>query len=291
MKRFLLALTALALSASLAPAGEAGPRLLDPDRAQKAAVVLRAVPAAPGEGSKYLWPKVRIVELYKNDSQRDLPAELAVAHYSWEPGIPEGESTLYLEPYNDTPNHPWKLLGGSGKTGVSHTLLRGKSALAGTLELVPLSEPVWTVGIADRRFPFIAGCRVTNRGDKKADFHPWELWPVLRAGRSKPVRVGANYNGIAKRIAIEMKPAETRLYLIHNAQIRWGGDPPCLAFLGGGWDRGFFEQPVLRTVTCGLAFDYGPRDLRGEPGPQDIPEERVRTGLVTVRVADPPKNP
>jgi hypothetical protein len=46
--------------------------------------------------------------------------ELQVACYSFRAGVPDGERTLYLEPYNETPQHPWKLLGGSVGHGVSH---------------------------------------------------------------------------------------------------------------------------------------------------------------------------
>jgi hypothetical protein len=48
--------------------------------------------------------------------------KLSVAHLSWEPGIPEGESTIYLERYNPARNDLWKLLNGSGKDGVSHPI-------------------------------------------------------------------------------------------------------------------------------------------------------------------------
>jgi hypothetical protein len=69
---------------------------------------------------KYQWDKVEILAVLKNDSKQQFGKSLEVAHYSWEAGVPKGESTIYLEPYSDAADHPWKLLGGTGKMGVSH---------------------------------------------------------------------------------------------------------------------------------------------------------------------------
>ena len=73
-----------------------------------------------GAGDKYAWVPVRVLGVIKNTSGHDIGSELQVAYYSFKTGVPEGESTLYLEPYNETPEHPWKLLGGSADQGVSH---------------------------------------------------------------------------------------------------------------------------------------------------------------------------
>jgi hypothetical protein len=95
-------------------------KLADPGRMAVAPVVLRVLSLGPGNADKYAWASVRIVAVLKNSSGQDLGPELEVAYYSWKPGVPPGESTLYLEPYNDAPKHPWKLLGGSAEQGVSH---------------------------------------------------------------------------------------------------------------------------------------------------------------------------
>jgi hypothetical protein len=95
-------------------------KLADPGRMAVAPVVLRVVSLGPGNADKYAWARVRIVAVLKNTSGQDLGPELEVAYYSWKQGVPAGESTLYLEPYNDAPKHPWKLLGGSAEQGVSH---------------------------------------------------------------------------------------------------------------------------------------------------------------------------
>ena len=102
-----------------APATDAS-KLVDPARAARVAVVLRVTRLAPGTGDKYAWAPVRVLAVIKNSSGQALGSELQVAYYSFKSGVPEGDSTVYLEPYNDTPNHPWKLLGGSAEQGVSH---------------------------------------------------------------------------------------------------------------------------------------------------------------------------
>lgn len=61
-------------------------------------------------GSKYTWEVVQILETIKNTSKQKLEGEVAIAHYFQNPGIPGGESTVYLVPYSDHPNSGWKLL-------------------------------------------------------------------------------------------------------------------------------------------------------------------------------------
>jgi hypothetical protein len=95
---------------------------IDPSKANKAEVVLR-VRLVRFEGcNKYCWPEVEILKMLQNKSGFSFKKSLTVAHYSWEPGIPEGESTIYLERYNPKRNDLWKLLNGSGKEGVSHAI-------------------------------------------------------------------------------------------------------------------------------------------------------------------------
>jgi hypothetical protein len=94
---------------------------VDSAKFAKAPVVLRARRISQGSGSKYLWCKVEILRVLKNESGQQFDKTLEVAYYSWDPGVPDGESTLYLEPYNESPSHPWKLLGGSAAEGVSHS--------------------------------------------------------------------------------------------------------------------------------------------------------------------------
>jgi hypothetical protein len=95
-------------------------RLIDDKLATKADVVLRVKRLTPGEGSKYLWYRVEVVQVLKNDSSEIFTNALSVAANSWKPGVPEGESTIYLERYNKTGKALWKLVGGEASTGVSH---------------------------------------------------------------------------------------------------------------------------------------------------------------------------
>jgi hypothetical protein len=95
-------------------------KVTDPKRVVRVPLVLRVVRLAEGAGDKFAWVPVRVLAVIKNTSGKPIGGDLEVAHYSFKPGVPDGESTLYLEPFNDTPNHPWKLLGGSAEEGVSH---------------------------------------------------------------------------------------------------------------------------------------------------------------------------
>jgi len=95
-------------------------KLLDPDRAAKVQVVLR-VRLLKREGSdKVGWDKVKLVGVIKNESSFKFGQEFEIAHDSGEPGVPDGESTIYLEPYGKASPGLWKLLGGSGRSGASH---------------------------------------------------------------------------------------------------------------------------------------------------------------------------
>jgi len=95
-------------------------KFVDDQLAAKAEVVLRVKRLTPGEGSKYLWYRVKVLQVLKNQSNETFTNTLSVAAYSWKDGVPEGESTLYLERYNKTDKGLWKLLDGEASTGVSH---------------------------------------------------------------------------------------------------------------------------------------------------------------------------
>lgn len=101
--------------------------LLDADLAKTSPVVLRVRLIELGEGSKYLWPKVRVLKVLKNDSDQKFSGDFRVAHLSFGAGLPEGESTIYLHPYNTAnpeTKHLWRLneVAHPGKTvpGFSH---------------------------------------------------------------------------------------------------------------------------------------------------------------------------
>jgi hypothetical protein len=114
--------TALILLMSWALAGCApADDLLDSKLAGKAEVVLRVKRLSAGEGSQYLWYEVEILKVLKNASVESFDKKLQIAAYSWKPGVPEGESTVYLERYNETDKGLWKLVGSEASTGVSHT--------------------------------------------------------------------------------------------------------------------------------------------------------------------------
>ncbi len=95
-------------------------KLVDPQRADKVPVVLR-VRLLRQEGSdKIGWDEVKLIGVIKNASSFTFPETFEIAHYSGEPGVPEGECTVYLERYNQASEALWRLLDGSGRQGVSH---------------------------------------------------------------------------------------------------------------------------------------------------------------------------
>lgn len=110
----------VAPAASSSPAEAAPPRPAQVNVAlqSRATVVLRVERVAAEGGSKYHWDEVRPLEVIKNDSTQTFDAPLRVAHYGWHAGVPEGVSTIYLEPYGAT--ELWRLLDGDGAVGVSH---------------------------------------------------------------------------------------------------------------------------------------------------------------------------
>lgn len=83
-------------------------------------MVLRVQRLREGEGSKYLWPRVRLIDTIKNQPGFHFPPELEIAHLSSKKGLPAEECTVYLVRYNDTDPHLWKLLDGDGERGVSN---------------------------------------------------------------------------------------------------------------------------------------------------------------------------
>jgi len=94
----------------------------DSERLSKVQLALRVSRLAPGQANKYGWVRVKVLATLKNTSGQKIGPELDVAYYATDPGVPAGECTVYLEPYNDAPEHPWKLLGGVARLGVSHVL-------------------------------------------------------------------------------------------------------------------------------------------------------------------------
>lgn len=94
----------------------------DSAKTAQAKAVLRVKLIKAEGGDKYSWDKVEVLHVIKNESSFEFPKQLEVAHYSWEPGIPAGESTVYLEPYAADSDNRWKLLSGSAKQGVSHAI-------------------------------------------------------------------------------------------------------------------------------------------------------------------------
>ncbi len=94
--------------------------LFDTNLAADAEVVLRVRLVEDQGGSKYHWQVVEKLAIIKNEGSHKMGNRVLVAHYGWEPGIPAGVSTIYLNPYSELARDRWRLVDGSAKSGVSH---------------------------------------------------------------------------------------------------------------------------------------------------------------------------
>ena len=114
------ALVVILGSLSLASAAPSNP--VDEALAANAPVVLRGKRLSEDSSAdKYRWYEVQVLNVYKNETHQTLQAQIRVAALSSRSGVPEGESTLYLEPYSKEREGLWRLVGGEASTGVSHT--------------------------------------------------------------------------------------------------------------------------------------------------------------------------
>src|SRR4051794_26172712 len=118
---------ALVLGGLLVAAGPGGPKAeakaadkpkdalpmnVDPGLFKKATAVVRVKLQKPLGADKYAWYRVKVLKVLKNDSKQTFGETLDVAALGTSPGVPAEECTVYLEPYNEEKDHPWKLLGG-----------------------------------------------------------------------------------------------------------------------------------------------------------------------------------
>lgn len=230
--------------------------LVDTDRSEEAQVVLRVTKLHQGEDDDYLWPAVRVLEVFKNASDQQFGETLQIAHHSLAAEIPEGESTVYLEPCNDHPNHPWRLLRGDGQYGVSHVLAQSKPVSRGELEFVTVAGTEWSFSQKGSSNPLFIGLCVTNFGREAVVFRPTDVHLMLRSGEGQPLPVEANYDDIASLTSIEILPGQTQLLLIEDVQIVPLGEPKYLALIGKTFDGEMFELEVPRADRYGISFQY-----------------------------------
>lgn len=91
---------------------------IDPEKARRATAVLRVKRVASRGGDKWAWDTVEVLAVIKAPEGTSFGGTLDVAHYSWEPGVPDRACVVYLEPYAEEGEKRWKLLGGSAREGV-----------------------------------------------------------------------------------------------------------------------------------------------------------------------------
>jgi hypothetical protein len=120
----------IALLCAVIQMARAGDSQIDTNLAQNAVVVLRvklnvALDALPG--SPFRIYDVHTIRVLKNDSDERVQ-DLLVRGFKDKPGVPEGESTIYLQRYDpiakklsDDKDHGlWILVGGDATKGVSN---------------------------------------------------------------------------------------------------------------------------------------------------------------------------
>lgn len=94
---------------------------MDTIKKNKAKAVIKAKALNTGVGDKYLYQKIEVLEVIKNNTNFIFKDTLTVAHYSWKLGVPlEKECIIYLTPWpygSETLNEEkqWMLLDGDGE--------------------------------------------------------------------------------------------------------------------------------------------------------------------------------
>ncbi len=115
--RFLL-IVAVALSCvSMKSFGDAPPKdeKVNADLAKQSVAVLRVkLLTAAQQVDKYGWDRVEVLEVLNNESGAEFPRQMEIAFRNTDPGVPEGESTVYLVPYRAPPDgRLWRLMASS----------------------------------------------------------------------------------------------------------------------------------------------------------------------------------
>lgn len=117
-----VALSATGCEGNMQTTGNSGQEatMIDSARAAKATAVLRVTFLKNLGGDKYSWDQVKVLKVLKGTGVTE-GSTIEIAHVDRQPGIPAGESTVYLVPYaEDSKGEPWLLLDGSAEHGVSH---------------------------------------------------------------------------------------------------------------------------------------------------------------------------
>ncbi len=106
---------------------QAGPKIeivLDSTKLKKSVLVLKIIKLEDGIGDKFIWDKVRLLDVLKNEMDYEISSEFEIAHYSYMDGIPDHECIAYLTYYPlgskepATSDKKWILLQGNGNYGI-----------------------------------------------------------------------------------------------------------------------------------------------------------------------------
>ena len=104
------------------PFNTLGP-LVDPVRAEKVQVVLRVKLIRFLGADKYGEDEAEVLTVLKNTSGETIGKTVRIATYSYKKSLPNGKSTVYLEPYSPKQGL-WLLLGRDAEIGTSHVSSR-----------------------------------------------------------------------------------------------------------------------------------------------------------------------
>jgi hypothetical protein len=92
---------------------------IDADLAKQATAVLRVKLLKAAQAvEKYGWDQVEILDVLKNESRAEFAQTMEIAFRNADPGVPKGESTVYLVPYCTPPDgRLWRLVASSHVEG------------------------------------------------------------------------------------------------------------------------------------------------------------------------------
>jgi RNA polymerase sigma factor (sigma-70 family) len=253
--------------------------LTDAKRIQQVPLVLRVVAdGSAGEGSKYIWTMLRVAEVLKNESSQLIPKKLKVAVYSSsKKAIPKGECTVYLEPYNKQPNHPWRLLKGNAENGVSHVMAVSKSLKEGVFELSTAVRQPWVLPKKGQASPLLLGIRVTNTADETKSFWLNGVLPWLRDKNGNQIVRRNSQLARPVSFGIPVHGGQSILLLMQSAELKFIGNTPGAFLVGDSFpDWGFHTSQAVAPGEYELNFW------------RNTPTRKVRTltGPLSVRVLD-----
>lgn len=281
--------TMLFVAASSVAVGEqAGqvPAQADPVRLAKVPVVLRVRLIAEQGGDKYCWDKVELLAVLKNTSGEKLAEELTIAHYGWCKGIPAGECTVYLEPYNPERAGLWALLGRGAEQGVSHASeaqVESEPVRVNGVDLQAVADARWRMPEHGAEREADLGLRVTNRTDKPLPFNLFDtVWVRMNNAAGKALQMDGGRNGTRRLppLLVEVGKSQT---VSRKAKLVWGNDRASLRLIGYDGTGGVWYFDALGPGKYTIRFDCENTQEAPVPQPGEAPAPPYWIGQATTQ--------